>query len=640
MSGRYRDVMGPDVRRYERLGADVPARETDVRPKEAGLFDGLDTSLPGLFDLLDAPTSPEALALLEEAQTSVEAALAAFSLENPSATVPALARGLEATRHALSLVEDQPDVRFHLQIKEQQFMDAINAALGVRLTAVGVPAGTSASASPWAPLPTMGLAVPGQPFRVEATLLNPSPQPVRLQAMQLTAAPTWEGGVARTAAERLTVEDKPVGDTLAGNAFADVAFEVTVPDAAEPSRRYFYRESIQESRYAIRDSAYRHLPHRAPPLAVVAAYDVEGVPVQIEATVQTREANFPYGYDLRTLKVAPALAVNARPERRVVPEGDSAAFPVEVELAYNGEGALSGALRLDLPEGWTATPERQPFAFAAPGERQRYTMAVTSPRLEAGRTYTIEAVAEVGGEAYRLGYEAIKHRDLDVPYLYRPATTDVRAIDVEIAPDLQVGYVMGVGDEVPAAIEQLGADVQLLAADALAADLARYDAIVIGTRAYAVRPDLRTYNGRLLDYARAGGHLIVLYQTPEFDPSTMAPYPAELPPGSEEVSEEDASVRVLAPEHPLLNRPNAITEADFEGWVEQRGSKFFSTWDAAYTPLIASHDAGQAPQEGGWLTAPYGDGHYTYFAYAVHRQLPYGVPGAFRLFANVLSLGQ
>ena len=332
--------------------------------------------------------------------------------------------------------------------------------------------------------------------------------------------------------------------------------------------------------------------------------------------------------------------MNVRPERRVVPEGDSASFPVEVELAYNGAGALSGTLRLRLPEGWTSRPERQPFAFSAPGERERFTLAVASPRLEAARRYTVEAVAEAGGEAYREGYETIKQRDLDTQHLYRPATTDVQAIDVQIAPDLQVGYVMGVGDEVPAAIEQLGADVQLLDAADLAADLAAYDVIVVGTRAYAVRPDLQTYNGRLLDYARAGGHLLVLYQTPEFDPAQQAPYAAALPPGAEEVTEEDAPVRLLALEHPLLSRPNAISEADFEGWVEQRGSKFFSSWDAAYTPLVASNDAGQAPQEGGWLTSAYGEGHYTYFAYALHRQLPYAVPGAFRILGNLLSLGR
>ena len=167
-----------------------------------------------------------------------------------------------------------------------------------------------------------------------------------------------------------------------------------------------------------------------------------------------------------------------------------------------------------------------------------------------------------------------------------------------------------------------------------------YGTIVIGTRAYAVRQDLINYNQRLLDYARAGGNLVVLYQTQEFVPGKWAAFPADLPRRAEEVSEEDAPVRILASDHAVFQGPNRISEADFDGWVEQRGSKFFSAWDDAYVPMIETQDQGQEPQRGGWLTAQYGRGHYTYFAYAIHRQVPYSVPGAYRIFANVLSLGR
>jgi hypothetical protein len=145
------------------------------------------------------------------------------------------------------------------------------------------------------------------------------------------------------------------------------------------------------------------------------------------------------------------------------------------------------------------------------------------------------------------------------------------------------------------------------------------------------------YNLRLLDFARNGGHLIVLFQTPEFVPHRMAPYPAELPNNPEEVSEEDSPVKILDNNHPVLNFPNKITTVDFDNWVEQRGSKFFSKWDSIYTPIISTNDVGQSPQSGGWLMAPYGRGNYTYFAYSFHRQLPYGVTGAYRILANLLS---
>jgi hypothetical protein len=203
---------------------------------------------------------------------------------------------------------------------------------------------------------------------------------------------------------------------------------------------------------------------------------------------------------------------------------------------------------------------------------------------------------------------------------------------------VRVGYVMGIGDEVPAALEALGARVTALTADDLASgDLTRFDTIVTGTRAYAVRDDLRRHNRRLLDWVSAGGNLLVLYNTPEFDPRQFAPYSATLPQDAEEVSEEDAAVALLAPRHPLLSTPNRITAADFDGWVEQRGSKFFSTWDTHFTSLAESHDRGQAPQEGGWLTTSVGKGRWTYMAYALHRQVPYGVPGAYRILANLIA---
>jgi hypothetical protein len=161
-----------------------------------------------------------------------------------------------------------------------------------------------------------------------------------------------------------------------------------------------------------------------------------------------------------------------------------------------------------------------------------------------------------------------------------------------------------------------------------------------GTRAYAVREDLKTYNKRLLDYVKAGGNMIVLYNTFELVPNQFAPFPGELLASAEEVSEEDSPITILAATDQSFNWPNKITAADFDGWVEQRGSKFWTTWDKVYTPMISTFDKGQAPQSGGWLTATYGKGRWTYFAYALHRQLPYGVPGAFRITANLLALGK
>jgi hypothetical protein len=235
----------------------------------------------------------------------------------------------------------------------------------------------------------------------------------------------------------------------------------------------------------------------------------------------------------------------------------------------------------------------------------------------------------------------LAHRDLETRNFYKPSSANFRAMNVAIAPNLKVGYVMGVGDELPAAIAQLGATVTMLDAQALSAGpLNGFDAIVLGTRAYSVRADLRAANGRLMDYAKNGGNLIVLYNTPELDPATQAPFPGKLPADAEEVTEENAAVKILVPLHQVFTRPNRITADDFKGWMEQRGSKFWREWDGAYTPLLECHDRDQTPQRGGWLYARVGKGHYSYVAYALHRQTPFGVPGAYRLLANLLSLGR
>jgi hypothetical protein len=293
-----------------------------------------------------------------------------------------------------------------------------------------------------------------------------------------------------------------------------------------------------------------------------------------------------------------------------------------------------------VPPGWLVEPSSASFECAHPGEREFYAFTVTIPALE-NRDYRIDAVASSDAGVFREGYDIIQHRDLETKYLYREAAASVRGVDVKSPPGLKVGYVMGIGDDVPAGLAQLGVEVKLLDAQDLASgDLSRFDTIMTGTRAYAVREDLKTYNKRLLDYAKNGGNLIVLYNTQEFVPNQYAPFPGELPRSAEEVSEEDSPVEILAPSDPVFNTPNTITKDDFGNWVEQRGSKFWSTWDPAYTPMIASWDRGQAPQKGGWLHAKYGAGHYTYFAYAFHRQLPYGVAGAYRLLANLLSLNR
>ena len=311
-----------------------------------------------------------------------------------------------------------------------------------------------------------------------------------------------------------------------------------------------------------------------------------------------------------------------------------------IELVNNVDKQVKGTLNLTIPAGWKVSPVDAPFTFTKAGEKSNFTMQITIPAIDQN-TYNIQAVATANGQQYTQGYDLISHRDNDQALLYRNATATLKGIPVKIVPGLRVGYIMGVGDEVPQGIEQLGAKVQLLNSNDLSTGrLDQFDVIMVGTRAYAVREDLRTYNQRLLDYAKNGGNMIVLFQTPEFVPERMAPLTATLPGNSEEISEEDSPIKLLNEAHRVLNYPNKITLADFDNWMEQRGSKFFSKWDAAYVPIISTHDKGQEEQQGGWLMAKYGKGNYTYCAYAFHRQLPNGITGAYRIMANLLSYGK
>lgn len=634
-SGRFSPQAGPSVAYYKRLesriasnggaGAMVPAREQSF-------FDGIDTRIAGISSVTRRPVPAGAQARIDAIDREVDAALRAFAVVDPAASVPALARGLRAAREAINLLKDQPEALFLLRVKEQQFMDAINTALGLDFSAVAQPPGIEEPGGPFAafaPLPVMGPVVPGQTFDVRVALTNRSRVPIAVSELAVRSR-----GNADIRPEAATPA------TLAYNESAARRVRVALPDDTPISRSYFRRDGIQQNRYDAIGQTQLHTAAGTPMFTAVADYAVDGVPVRIQRAVQSRESQLPYGYAMRELKVAPVLAVNVRPRQAAVPIATAArSVRVDVELLNNKEGHVDGTLALRLPAGWTANPAQAPFAFTRAGDKRQFPFIVSAPVLE-NRDYRIEAVATVGGREHREGYDVLEKRDLETRFLFRSAEVGVRGVDVKIAPGLTVGYVMGVGDDVPSGIVQLGATVQLLGEQDLASgDLRRFDAIVTGTRAYGVREDLRTYNHRLLDYVKDGGNLIVLYNTSELDPKRFAPYPGELTPRAEEVSEEDSPVEVLAPAHPVFREPNVITKADFDGWVEQRGSKFWSSWDKAYTPLIATWDKGQPPQSGGWLHARYGNGHYTYFAYGFHRQLPYGVPGAYRLLANLLSLG-
>jgi hypothetical protein len=336
------------------------------------------------------------------------------------------------------------------------------------------------------------------------------------------------------------------------------------------------------------------------------------------------------------LAVAPAIAVAISPRAGIVPLS-AKSFVVTAVVHSNVKGPAKGAVRLELPAGWRSEPPSAPFSTEADGDDRSATFQVTPGNLRE-QAYQIAAVAMYDGRQYAEGYQITGYPALRPYYLYRPAICKTSGVDVKVAPGLRVGYVMGSGDDVPSSLEHVGVKVSFLApADIATGDLSKFDAILLGVRTYAAREDLKTYNNRILDYVNNGGVVIVQYNTPEFD-HNFGPYPYTMTSNPEEVTDEASKVNILDPTSPVFNWPNRITEKDFAGWVEERGSKWLKTWDPRYRALLETHDEGQEPQKGGLLYAKYGKGIYIYNAYAFYRQLPQGVPGAYRIFANLISL--
>jgi hypothetical protein len=235
-----------------------------------------------------------------------------------------------------------------------------------------------------------------------------------------------------------------------------------------------------------------------------------------------------------------------------------------------------------------------------------------------------------------LTMRTIAYPHIQTHRLYAPAEAQVRVFDLKVAP-VTVGYVMGSGDQIPDALRRMGVTVTLLDEDALGAvDLARFDTVVVGIRASEARPDFVANNGRLLDYAKNGGTLIVLYQQPDYAARNLTPFPVQM---ASRVTDETAPVTILAPDHPVFTTPNRITDDDFRDWVQERNLYAFTAFGPQYTALLESHDPGEPPQLGGQVYVRLGKGQYVYTAYAWFRQLPAGVPGAYRQFANLVSLG-
>jgi LmbE family N-acetylglucosaminyl deacetylase len=417
--------------------------------------------------------------------------------------------------------------------------------------------------------------------------------------------------------------------THATDSSDDAIYTVKVPDDAQPTQPYFTRPNIEQPYYDLSNPNDRERSFVPWPLSAWAEFTFDDLPIRVGKVVQTMQRVLGPGGVYEPLVVTPAIGVRMEPEARILPL-DGSALPVRVTV--HAQAAAEGTVELTLPAGWTAQPASAPFHLGSAGDTEPIQFMVTAANAQP-IPYTIKAVARSGSQSYESGWQSVGYAGLRPYNLYRPAQLLTRKVDVKLAPNLRIGYIMGTGDEVPDAIEALGVMPHVLTVAELASgDLSAYDTIVVGIRAYSAVPALAAAQPRLNEFVRNGGTLIVQYQSNNF------PAPVPLSVGrAERVVDESAPVKLLDPGNPLLTTPNLITSADFDGWVEERGHSFLESWDSACTPLTETADPGQDPQRGGLVVTHPSKGTYIYVSYALYRQLPELVPGAYRILANLLS---
>jgi hypothetical protein len=649
---------GPSVSTFQLVASTLPG---GLDRPDRDLFDGIDFTIPGLARFAGPRPPRELTAALDAIAAAVRDAQRAFDTVGDEAALAPLLEGLRAVRSARRLVGTLPldeagrfEIDVRLSQKEDEFQEAALLANNVRIEA----------------LADDGVVVAGQPVAVSVMVANRGAADLTVRdvaiegfqggACALTAVSGrgpggGRGGQGRDAAPGAGAT---AISTLREDQVARCEPALTVPPDARPTEPYWHREG-DAGRYTLDADAPFGLPYRPTPFTVQLALHLAGGTEEVVARVPVEyryQGNIFSGEKRTELLVVPALSVRVSPEIAIVPAPAAAdrtgadngeeravsARDVRVTVVNDTKTGLDTTVRLKLPAGWTAAPAEQPIRFSREDEARTVRFEVQPPARAATSEYRVaaEATTSASPGPFARGFQVIEYPHITRRHIYRDAATRVKVIDVKAPPGLTVGYIMGVGDEVPAAIEQLGVAVAQLGPDDLAwGDLSRYPTIVTGVRAYERRDDLRANNSRLLDYVSRGGTLIVQYNKFEFNEAQYGPYPAEVT--SNRVTDELAPVTVIAPEHPVFTTPNRIGEEAWRGWVQERGLYFLGNLDPRYRDLVEMEDSfphNPGVKRGALVVAEHGRGKWVYVGLGLWRELPAGVDGAYQLLANLISL--
>jgi LmbE family N-acetylglucosaminyl deacetylase len=681
---------GPSARTYQLAESTLAGQ---LQRDDRSLTDGIDTSIVSLAQFAGA-RPPRALTDgLGSIAAAVQNAQKKFDTDTDDATVAPLVAGLHAVRLLRGQLRAMPiddggkyEIEFRLRQKEREFQMALIAASGIRVEA----------------LSDDGVVVPGQAVTVSLTVANHGAAEIAVRQVILDgfasdAACTLTqvtglggGGRGGRGGGRGGRADAPpppppvVVTSLKKDVVGRCEPRLTVPASARVSEPYWHREG-EAGRYTFDADAPFGLPFRPTAFYAQVTFGFPGAGKDaVEEVIHGLPVQYRYQGDIfggekrSDLLVVPALSVRVSPDVAIVPAASlrpapAAAAPatprapagrrggapvspppapapvvtptreVRVTVVNGSPAAVEGVVTLDMPKGWTATPAEQPLTLSRQDESQTVRFAVTPAPAAAAGEYRVRAVVTSGGKTFDRGYQVVEYPHIRRQHIFDAANVLLKVIDVKTAPNLLVGYIMGVGDQVPSAIEQLGARVEFVNAEDLAwGNLARFDTIVTGVRAYERRGDLRANNSRLLEYVRNGGNLVVQYNKFEFNDAQYGPYTAKV--SNDRVTDERAPVTVLAAADPILNTPNRIADASWNGWVQERGLYFLDAdHDSRYQDLLQIEDpfpSNKGAKRGALVEAAYGKGRWVYLGLGLWRELPAGVDGAYQLLANLISLGK
>lgn len=516
-----------------------------------------------------------------------------FNPEQPSAVVPIL---IEADQMLVNL-KDQ----YWRQVKRIQLRKLLQAALGLYLEA----ATTEMSVTP------------GETIKIKLEATNRSDVPVVLNSI-----------------DAAVIEIQTNGMELGNNQRFEKELTIDIPEDQPYSQPYWLRSAGSVGMFEVSDPQMIGQPENGPSINIPFELEIMGHPITYQIPLVHKRTDPINGEIFQPLGITPPLTINFHDKVQVF--ADKAPRPFKVTLK-SGRKNVNGSLVFEVPDGWSISPERISFELNQKGEEQEKEFTITPP--ETSGEGKVKAIATVEGKYYSMEQIIIQYDHIPNQLLLPEAAAKVVKLDI-ISGGQNIGYIMGAGDDVPTSLRQIGYTVDLLDAGQInVQNLKNYHAVILGIRALNTVDRLKYQMDNLLSYVEQGGTLIVQYNTSHrLVTDDFAPFPLKL--SRDRVSVEEAPVEFLLPDHQVLNKPNKITSKDFDGWVQERGLYFPGEWDQKYDAVLTTNDPGETPKHGGLLITKYGKGYYIYTSLSWFRELPAGVPGAYRLFANMISIGQ